>query len=89
MDEFVYITDSTYSRRQLAHMEHAFLKVLDFKMAAPTTHQFLSLFMSIHPVCAITENLALVSKIDGSNTVRTVGSRPFYRIFSAPSMWRS
>uniref|UniRef100_A0A3Q3WNP3 G2/mitotic-specific cyclin-B2 n=1 Tax=Mola mola TaxID=94237 RepID=A0A3Q3WNP3_MOLML len=59
MDEFVYITDSTYSRRQLAHMEHAFLKVLDFKMAAPTTHQFLSLFMSIHPVCAITENLAL------------------------------
>lgn len=61
MDEFVYITDSTYTREQLTQMERAFLKVLDFKMAAPTTYQFLSLFMSIQPVCATTQNLAMVS----------------------------
>ncbi|XP_047463957.1 cyclin-A1 [Mugil cephalus] len=58
LNEFVYITDSTYTKRQLVRMEQIFLKVLDFKMAAPTTNQFLRLFMSIKPVGANTENLA-------------------------------
>ncbi|KAM7398162.1 hypothetical protein PAMA_006178 [Pampus argenteus] len=59
LNEFVYITDSTYSKMQLVRMEHVFLRVLAFNMAAPTTNQFLRLFMSIHSVCANTENLAL------------------------------
>ncbi|XP_045895844.1 cyclin-A1 isoform X2 [Micropterus dolomieu] len=59
LNEFVYITDSTYTKNQLVRMEHVFLKVLAFNMAAPTTNQFLRLFMSIHSVCANTENLAL------------------------------
>ncbi|XP_029304232.1 cyclin-A1 isoform X2 [Cottoperca gobio] len=59
LNEFVYTTDSTYTKKQLVRMEHFFLKVLSFKMAAPTTNQFLRLFMSIHSVCANTENLAL------------------------------
>ncbi|KAM9348893.1 cyclin-A1 [Symphorus nematophorus] len=58
LNEFVYTTDSTYTKKQLVRMEHVFLKVLDFNMAAPTTNQFLHLFMSIHSVCAVTENVA-------------------------------
>ncbi|XP_034746222.1 cyclin-A1 isoform X2 [Etheostoma cragini] len=50
---------ATYTKRQLVQMEHVFLKMLEFKMAAPTTNQFLRLFMSIHSVGANTENLAL------------------------------
>ncbi|XP_037603789.1 cyclin-A1 isoform X1 [Sebastes umbrosus] len=59
LNEFVYTTDSTYSKKQLVRMEHVFLRVLAFKMAAPTTNQFLRLFMSVHSVCTSTENLAL------------------------------
>lgn len=62
LNEFVYTTDSTYTKNQLVRMEHIFLKVLAFKMAVPTTNQFLRLFMSVHSVCANTQNLALVSK---------------------------
>lgn len=73
LNEFTYITDNTYTKKQLLYMEYIFLKVLAFKMAAPTTNRFLCLFMSIHSVCAITESLALVSKINNSNTSQTMG----------------
>lgn len=63
----MYTTDNTYTKQQLVRMEHVFLRVLAFKMVAPTTNQFLRLFMSIHSVCADTENLALVRGIDYSN----------------------
>ncbi|KAM4726257.1 cyclin-A1 [Anableps anableps] len=59
LNEFVYITDCTYAKKQLVRMESVLLKVLDFKMAAPTINQFLRLFISIHSVCSTTENLAL------------------------------
>uniref|UniRef100_A0A8C4EBI6 G2/mitotic-specific cyclin-B2 n=1 Tax=Dicentrarchus labrax TaxID=13489 RepID=A0A8C4EBI6_DICLA len=59
LNEFVYTTDSTYTKKQLIRMENVFLKVLAFKMAAPTANQFLRLFISIHSVCTITENIAL------------------------------
>lgn len=61
LDEFVYTTDSTYSRRQLSRMEHFILNALRFRMAAPTINQFLSLFMAIQSVCPLTQNLAMVS----------------------------
>lgn len=76
LNEFVYTTDSTYTKRQLVRMEHVFLRVLAFNMAAPTTNQFLHLFMSIQSVCANTENLALVSKINTSNASQIIGLRP-------------
>lgn len=76
LNEFVYITDSTYTKNQLVRMEHVFLKVLAFNMAAPTTNQFLRLFMSIHSVCANTENLALVSILNNSNASQTIGLSP-------------
>uniref|UniRef100_A0A3Q2ZU04 G2/mitotic-specific cyclin-B2 n=1 Tax=Kryptolebias marmoratus TaxID=37003 RepID=A0A3Q2ZU04_KRYMA len=59
LNEFVYITDFTYSKKQLVRMEDALVRVLAFRMAAPTTNQFLCLFMSVHTVCSNTKNLAL------------------------------
>ncbi|XP_074849479.1 cyclin-A2 [Carettochelys insculpta] len=40
--EFVYITDDTYTKKQVLRMEHLILKVLAFDLAAPTIHQFLT-----------------------------------------------
>uniref|UniRef100_A0A3B3C0N2 G2/mitotic-specific cyclin-B2 n=1 Tax=Oryzias melastigma TaxID=30732 RepID=A0A3B3C0N2_ORYME len=59
LNEFVYITDSTYCQKQLLHMESLVLRVLAFRLAAPTPHLFLRLFLSVHSSCVKTENLAL------------------------------
>ncbi|XP_037353683.1 cyclin-A2 [Talpa occidentalis] len=40
--EFVYITDDTYTKKQVLRMEHLVLKVLAFDLAAPTVNQFLT-----------------------------------------------
>lgn len=40
--EFVYITDDTYTKKQVLRMEHLVLKVLTFDLAAPTVNQFLT-----------------------------------------------
>lgn len=85
LNEFVYITDSTYTKKQLVRMEHIFLRVLAFKMAAPTANQFLRLFMSIHSVSANTENLALVREINLSNVRQTSGP-PILKIQSSSSL---
>ncbi|XP_072899999.1 cyclin-A1 [Hemitrygon akajei] len=45
VDEFVYITDDTYTRKQLLRMEHLILKVLSFGVAVPTVNQFLTQFL--------------------------------------------
>ena len=76
LNEFVFATDSTYTKKELIRMEHVLLRVLDFKMAAPTTNQFLHLLMSVQPVSAIAENLALVSKINNANASQTTDLYP-------------
>ena len=43
--EFVYITDDTYTKKQVLRMEHLLLKVLDFKMSSPTANWFLSHYL--------------------------------------------
>ncbi|XP_004390958.1 cyclin-A1 [Trichechus manatus latirostris] len=58
VDEFVYITDDTYTKRQLLRMEHLLLKVLDFDLTVPTTNQFLLQYLRRQGVCIRTENLA-------------------------------
>uniref|UniRef100_A0A8C5P607 Cyclin A1 n=1 Tax=Jaculus jaculus TaxID=51337 RepID=A0A8C5P607_JACJA len=58
VDEFVYITDDTYTKRQLLRMEHLLLKVLAFDLTVPTTNQFLLQYLRRHGVCLRTENLA-------------------------------
>ncbi|MBN3301567.1 CCNA1 protein, partial [Amia calva] len=59
VDEFVYITDDTYTKKQLLRMEHLLLKILEFDLTVPTTYQFLKQFLGIEAVCSKTENLAL------------------------------
>jgi len=42
--EFVYITDDTYSKKQVLRMEQLVLKVLNFDLAVPTILQFVTNF---------------------------------------------
>jgi len=42
--EFVYITDDTYTKKQVLRMEHLVLKVLGFDLSVPTTHLFVNKF---------------------------------------------
>nr|XP_056711397.1 cyclin-A2 [Euleptes europaea] len=56
--EFVYITDDTYTKKQVLRMEHLVLKVLSFDLAAPTINQFLSQYFLHQPANSQVENLA-------------------------------
>ncbi|KAF5296260.1 hypothetical protein FQA39_LY12597 [Lamprigera yunnana] len=42
ISEFVYITDDTYTRRQVVRMEHLILKVLSFDLSVPTPLTFIT-----------------------------------------------
>ncbi|XP_004716545.1 cyclin-A2 [Echinops telfairi] len=58
--EFVYITDDTYTKKQVLRMEHLVLKVLAFDLAAPTVNQFLTqYFLHQEPVNCKVESLAM------------------------------
>nr|ACA24501.1 cyclin A [Carassius auratus x Cyprinus carpio] len=59
VDEFVYITDDTYTKKQVLRMEQHLLRVLAFDMTAPTVHQFLMQYTLEGNICARTVNLAL------------------------------
>jgi cyclin A len=45
VDEFVYITDNTYTRDQILKMENLVLKVLQFDMGAVTAYSFAERFL--------------------------------------------
>ncbi|KAG9347163.1 hypothetical protein JZ751_006090 [Albula glossodonta] len=57
--EFVYITDDTYTKKQVLRMEHLILKVLSFDLAAPTINQFLTQYFLHQPVNNKVESLAM------------------------------
>ncbi|KAK9518426.1 hypothetical protein VZT92_023732 [Zoarces viviparus] len=57
--EFVYITDDTYTKKQVLRMEHLVLKVLSFDLAAPTITQFLTQYVLHHSVNKRVESLAM------------------------------
>lgn len=63
MAEFVYITDDTYTKKQVLRMEHLVLKVLSFDLAAPTITQFLTHYFLNHSVNKRVESLAMVRKL--------------------------
>ncbi|XP_045492181.1 G2/mitotic-specific cyclin-A-like [Colias croceus] len=42
VSEFVYITDDTYTKKEVLRMEHLILKVLSFDLSTPTSLSFLS-----------------------------------------------
>lgn len=46
--EFVYITDDTYTQKQVLKMEQVVLKILCFDMAAPTINYFLLRFAEVN-----------------------------------------
>ncbi|XP_017671846.1 PREDICTED: cyclin-A1-like [Lepidothrix coronata] len=69
VDEFVYITDDTYTKRQLLRMEHLLLRVLGFDLTVPTINQFLLQYIQRCGVCMRTENFA------GVRTVCLLGLR--------------
>ncbi|KAJ8382681.1 hypothetical protein SKAU_G00034590 [Synaphobranchus kaupii] len=57
--EFVYITDDTYTKKQVLRMEHLVLKVLSFDLAAPTINQFLTQYFLHQPVDNKVESLSM------------------------------
>lgn len=61
--EFVYITDDTYTKKQVLRMEHLILKVLKFDVAVPTSNQFLARFLKSANADKKTEMLASVSMV--------------------------
>lgn len=59
--EFVYITDDTYTKKQVLRMEHLILKVLSFDVAVPTVNCFVERFVMNDGADAKTKSLAMVS----------------------------
>ncbi|NXK90556.1 CCNA2 protein, partial [Formicarius rufipectus] len=57
--EFVYITDDTYTKKQVLRMEHLILKVLSFDLAAPTINQFLTQYFLHQQTDAKVESLSM------------------------------
>ncbi|KAI2656984.1 Cyclin-A2 [Labeo rohita] len=57
--EFVYITDDTYTKKQVLRMEHLVLTVLSFDLAAPTINQFLTQYFLHQPVSNKVESLSM------------------------------
>ncbi|KAM6429244.1 cyclin-A2 [Rhynochetos jubatus] len=57
--EFVYITDDTYTKKQVLRMEHLILKVLSFDLAAPTINQFLTQYFLHQKTNAKVESLSM------------------------------
>ncbi|XP_037031938.1 G2/mitotic-specific cyclin-A isoform X1 [Bradysia coprophila] len=47
VNEFIYITDHTYSRIQVFRMENLLLKVLQFDLSIPTVYTFLNSYTTI------------------------------------------
>jgi cyclin-A len=45
VSEFVFITDDTYTKKQVLRMEHLLFKCLDFRMSSPTAQWFLTHYM--------------------------------------------
>ncbi|XP_062856052.1 cyclin-A2 [Trichomycterus rosablanca] len=58
--EFVYITDDTYTKKQVLRMEHLVLKVLSFDLAAPTIMQFLTQYFLKQRVSNKVESLSML-----------------------------
>ena len=58
----MYITDDTYSKKQVLRMEHLILKVLTFDMSVPTTLSFITTFSSSTDLPETTMFLAMVRR---------------------------
>lgn len=59
--EFVYITDDTYTKRQVIRMEHLIVKVLGFDLSVPTPLSFITAISCINKIEEKVRFLAMVS----------------------------
>lgn len=59
--EFVYITDNTYTKKQVLRMEQLILKVLTFDLCVPTFSTFLTAYSIINDLPAEIKNMAQVN----------------------------
>ena len=59
----MYITDDTYTKKQVLRMEHLILKVLAFELAVPTSHYFLQRYIQLTRSSETTLHLATVNWI--------------------------
>lgn len=57
--EFAYITDDTYTKKQVLRMEHLILKVLSFDVAVPTANWFCEHLLNESNVDEKTKSLAM------------------------------
>ncbi|KAM3866633.1 cyclin-A2 [Diretmus argenteus] len=77
--EFVYITDDTYTKKQVLRMEHLVLKVLSFDLAAPTINQFLTQYNLHQSVSKQAESLAMflgeLSLVDSEPSLKYLPSQ--------------
>ncbi|KFM56649.1 Cyclin-A2, partial [Stegodyphus mimosarum] len=69
LKDFAYITDDTYTKKQILRMEHLILKVLAFDIAPPTAYSFLQIFCCMASAPELVSNLAQylceISLLDG------------------------
>ena len=82
--EFVYITDDTYTKKQVLRMEHLVLKVLNFDLAIPSALTFANLFCKMSESEERTAHLAQylceLTLMDGETyLVRLLINRTFQR----------
>eukprot|EP01120_Amphizonella_sp_Union-15-10_P001514 TRINITY_DN1164_c0_g1_i1.p1 TRINITY_DN1164_c0_g1~~TRINITY_DN1164_c0_g1_i1.p1 ORF type:complete len:362 (-),score=33.51 TRINITY_DN1164_c0_g1_i1:175-1260(-) len=73
IDDFVYITDNTYTRLQLLQMEQDVLNTLQFRLTVPTSRSFLESFIhaaesqkkneNLHPLAYFLADLTLQHSI--------------------------
>ena len=56
----MYITDDTYTKKQVLRMEHLILKVLAFDLSVPTTLSFITSFCASAELPETTMFLAMV-----------------------------
>lgn len=61
--EFVYITDNTYTKKQVLRMEQLILKVLTFDLCVPTTSVFLNAYPIVEDLPMDVKFMAQVSVV--------------------------
>lgn len=74
VSEFVYITDDTYTKKQVLRMEHLVLKVLGFDLSPPTTHLFVNNYCQMFGMSEKSQHLSMyineLTLLDGENMLR-------------------
>lgn len=74
VSEFVYITDDTYTKKQVLRMEHLVLKVLGFDLSPPTTHLFVNNYCQMFGMVEQSLHLSMylneLTLLDGENMLQ-------------------